>query len=266
MPQHGLLRDALGALPILAVLAAVYLLPPDTSLGEVRRAGTLHVCLPPLSPPFVTGDANAPGLDVEILRALADDLGLTLAVVAEPAMGRDFNPRGWHITRAACEVLAGGVVASPTTRSFLETSPAYAETGWGLLRLQGTAAATIGDLQGRTVGVFAPPSGLERNPLSTLLRAAHTQVTIVATAEALVAGLREKRFEAGVTEKLNADRIASREGFAVDWFAGDLPHYPVAFGLWKGDLTLKRAIAVALERRTRDGTVGGILGRYLGHS
>jgi len=91
-------------------------------------------------------------------------------------------------------------------------------------------------------------------------------VTIVATAEALVAGLREKRFEAGVTEKLNADRIASREGFAVDWFAGDLPHYPVAFGLWKGDLTLKRAIAVALERRTRDGTVGGILGRYLGRS
>jgi len=113
LPQHGLLRDALGAFPVLAVLAAVYLLPPDTSLGEVRRAGTLHVCLPPLSPPFVTGDANAPGLDVEILRALADDLGLTLAVVAEPAMGRDFNPRGWHITRAACEILAGGVVASP---------------------------------------------------------------------------------------------------------------------------------------------------------
>ena len=148
----------------------------------------------------------------------------------------------------------------------LETSPGYAETGWGLLRLQGAATATIGDLQGRTVGVFAPPSGLERNPLSTLLRAAQTRVTIVATAEALVAGLREKRFEAGVTEKLNADRIASREGFAVDWFPGGLPHYPVAFGLWRGDLTLKRAIADALERRTRDGTVGGILGRYLGRS
>lgn len=266
MLRHGLIRDALGALPILAVLAAVYLLPPDTSLAEVRRAGTLHVCLPPLSPPFVTGETNAPGLDVEILRALADDLGLALAIVPEPAMGRDFNPRGWHVTRAACEVLAGGVVASPMTRSFLETSPSYAETGWGLLRLQPASAPTIADLQGRSVGVFAPPSGLERPPLASLLRAAQAQVTIVATADALVAGLHEKRFEAGVTEKLNADRIAAREGFAVDWFPGDLPHYPVAFGLWKGDLTLKRALADALARRTQDGTVTAILGRYLGRS
>lgn len=266
MFRHGLIRDALGALPILAVLAAVYLLPPDTSLAEVRRAGTLHVCLPPLSPPFVTGEANAPGLDVEILRAIADDLGLALAIVPEPAMGRDFNPRGWHVTRAACEVLAGGVVASPMTRSFLETSPSYAETGWGLLRPQPASPPTVADLQGRSVGVFAPPSGLERPPLASLLRAVQAQVTIVATAETLVAGLRDKRFEAGVTEKLNADRIAAREGVAVDWFPGDLAHYPVAFGLWKGDLTLKRAVADALARRTHDGTVTAILGRYLGHS
>ena len=99
MPQHALIRDALSALPILAVLAAVYLLPPDTSLGEVRRTGALHVCLPPLAPPFVTGDAKAPGIDIELLQALAGDLGLMLAPVPEPAMGRDFNPRGWHVTR-----------------------------------------------------------------------------------------------------------------------------------------------------------------------
>ena len=39
----GLIRDALGALPILGLLAAVYLLPPDTSLSETRRAGVLPV-------------------------------------------------------------------------------------------------------------------------------------------------------------------------------------------------------------------------------
>jgi ABC-type amino acid transport substrate-binding protein len=258
----GLIRDVLGALPILAVLAAVYLLPPDTSLGEVRRAGALHVCLPPLTPPFVTGDAKAPGIDIELLQALAADLGLTLAPVPEPAMGRDFNPRGWHITRAACEVLAGGVVASPMTRSFLETSSPYTETGWALL----TPTSPAVNLSGRMVGVFAPPSGLERTALASRLRAAQAEVVIVASAEALATGLREKRFAAGVTEKLNADRIAAREGFFADWFPGDLPRYPVAFGLWKGDLTLKRAIADALERRRSDGTVATVLGRYLGRS
>jgi ABC-type amino acid transport substrate-binding protein len=257
--RPGLIRDALGALPILGLLAAVYLLPPDTSLSEVRRTGALHVCLPPDDPPFVTGDAKTPGIDIEILQALTRDLGLTLAPVPEPAMGRDFNPRGWHVTRAACEVLAGGVVASPMTRSFLETSPPYAQTGWTLI-----APQPLADLQGRKLGVLTPPSGLDRIALASHLRAQQAQVIILKSAEALVAGLREGRFEAGVTERLLADQIATREGLVAIWLPGDLPRYPVAFGLWKGDLTLKRALAGALERLERDGTVAAILARYVG--
>jgi ABC-type amino acid transport substrate-binding protein len=260
----GLIRDALGALPILGLLAAVYLLPPDTSLSEVRHAGALHVCMPPVDPPFVTGDGNAPGIDVEILQALTRDLGLTLAPVPEPAMGRDFNPRGWHITRAACEILAGGVVATPMTRSFLETSPPYAETGWALLAPQPIAPKSMADLQGRKIGVLTPPSGLDRIALASHLRAAQVQVIILTSADALVAGLREGRFEAGVTERLLAEQIATRESLIADWLPGDLPRYPVAFGLWKGDLTLKRAMAAGLERLARDGTVAAILARYLG--
>jgi ABC-type amino acid transport substrate-binding protein len=270
MTQPGLIRDALGTLPILGLLAAVYLLPPDTSLSEARRAGALHVCMPPVAPPFVTGDAKAPGIDVDILQALTRDLGLMLAPVPEPAMGRDFNPRAWHITRAACEVLAGGVVASPMTRSFLETSPPYAQTGWALIAPQLPPSPASGgglgwgQLHERKIGVFTPPSGLERIALATHLRAAQAQVIILASAEALVAGLREGRFEAAVTERLLADQIATRENLVADWLPGDLPHYPVAFGLWKGDLTLKRAIEGGLERLAREGTVAAVLARYLG--
>jgi ABC-type amino acid transport substrate-binding protein len=257
--QQGLIRDALRALPILGLLAAVYLLPPDTSLSEARRAGALHVCLPPIAPPFVAEDRNAPGIDVELLQALTRDLGLTLAAVPEPAMGQDFNPRAWHVTRAACEVLAGGLVASPMTRSFLETSPPYAQTGWAVL-----APHPIADLHGRKIGVFTPPSGLDRIALASQLRAAEAQVIILPSAAELAAGLREGRFEAAVTEKLLADQIAAREGLIADWLPADLPRYPIAFGLWKGDLTLKRALAGGLDRLARDGTVAGVLARYLG--
>jgi len=261
----GRIRDALGALPILGLLAAVYLLPPDTSLSEVRRAGVLHVCLPAAAPPYVTGDPKAPGIDVEILQALTRELGLALAPVPEPAMSRDFNPRGWHITRAACEVVAGGIVASPMTRSFLETSPPYTQTGWALVAPRSIALKTLADLRGRKLGVLTPPSaGLERIALTSLMRAAQAQVTIVTSADALVAGLREARFEAAITEKLLADQIAARERLVADWLPGDLPRYPVAFGLWKGDLTLKRAIASGLDRLTGDGTVAAVLARYVG--
>jgi polar amino acid transport system substrate-binding protein/cystine transport system substrate-binding protein/membrane-bound lytic murein transglycosylase F len=258
MRAHGVGRDVLGALPVLALLAAVYLLPPDTSLSQARAAGTLRACMPPDHPPFVTADAAAPGIDVEILRALTTELGLALLPVEEPAMGRDFNPRSWHLTRAACELVGGGLAASPMTRSFLETSPPYAQTGWAVL-----APMPDLELRGRKVGVLAPATGLDRNATATYLRAQGTQNVIVADAQALVAGLRAGRFEAAVTEKLLADQIAAREHWAADWLA-DLPRYPVAFGLWKGDLTLKRAIAGGLDRLEREGTTAAILTRYLG--
>jgi polar amino acid transport system substrate-binding protein/cystine transport system substrate-binding protein/membrane-bound lytic murein transglycosylase F len=258
MRPHGLGRDALGALPILALLAAVYLLPPDTSLSQARAAGALRACMPPVDPPFVTGDAAAPGIDIEMLRALTRELGLTLAPVEEPAMTRAFNPSGWHLTRAACELVAGGLAASPMTRSFLETSPPYAETGWALLAPMPDFA-----LRGRRIAVLAPTSGLDRGAAATYLRAQATQMVIVADADALVQGLRERRFEAAVTEKLLADGIAAREHWTANWLPG-LPRYPVAFGLWKGDLTLKRAIVGAMDRLAREGTTATILMRYLG--
>ena len=95
---------------VFGLLGAVYLLPPDTALRQVRAAGTLRVCLPSSYPPLVTGDPRAPGIDVELLRLIAQKLGLGLVTVTNPAMGRDFNPRSWRVTRAQCEVLAGGVV------------------------------------------------------------------------------------------------------------------------------------------------------------
>src|ERR1700678_1745598 len=163
-------RKGLSYLFIFAPLAAVYALPPDTSLGEVRRAGVLRACVPFLYSPLVTDDPAAPGIDVELLRGLATNLGLRLDLSRNDAMGRDFNPRSWHVTRAQCEVLAGGIVASPVTKSFMETSPPYAETGWAFVTLKPLAGASPADLPGRRAGVLAGFSGLDRIGLARYLR------------------------------------------------------------------------------------------------
>ena len=68
------------------------MLPPDTSLSEVRKAGLLRACMPPDYPPLVTGNRDAPGIDVELLQALAAKLGVNLVITSNPAMGQDFNP------------------------------------------------------------------------------------------------------------------------------------------------------------------------------
>jgi len=244
---------------IFGLLGAVYLLPPDTSLGEVRKAGVLRACLPASYPPLVTGDRDAPGIDVEMLQALAKNLGVSLIISSNPAIGQDFNPRNWHVTRAQCEVLGGGVVASPLTKSFLETTAPYAQTGWALV-----GPTLPADLQGRRVGVLTGVSGLDRLALSSYLRARNAELIITPDVAAFVAGLRDGRFDIGITEWLLAGQLAAGNGWSVAWMPAELPRYAVALGLWKGDLTLKRAIADGLEKLRRDGEVARIITRYLG--
>jgi hypothetical protein len=41
-----------------------------------------------------------------------------------------------------------------------------------------------------------------------------------------------------------------------------LGRYPIAIGLWKGDLTLKRAIAAIIADLRRDGFLAGLDAKY----
>lgn len=248
-----------GLAAVLALLLAVGLLPPDTSLRQVREAGLLRACVPTSYPPLVTGAPEAPGIDVELLTAVAERLDVQLGLNEIAAIGRDFNPRNWGVTRAHCQVIAGGVIASPLTRSFLETGPAYARTGWAAI-----FPDEPGDLDGLKVGVLVRVSGLDRIGLATYLRDQGAQVRVVRRPEDLVSGLAEGRFRAAVTEAMLARSIAAREGWSVALLPAALPRYDLAFGLWKGDLTLKRAVEAAFRDMRADGVVEETLRKYLG--
>jgi ABC-type amino acid transport substrate-binding protein len=251
-------RDVVTFAGVFGLLGAVYLLPPDTALHQVQAAGTLRVCLPPSYPPLVTGDPAFPGLDVELLQAIAARLHVNLAIVTNSTIGKDFNPRAWRITRAQCEVIAGGVADSKTTRSFLDTTSAYATTGWAWLSNRPPA-----EFSRMRTGVLVGASGLDRVALAAWLRAAKTQIVIVPDAAALVQGVRDGRFDVGVTEHLLAVELAAKNGLAVGWMPGELARYRLVFGLWKGDLTLKRAIVAVMERLRGDGEQARIQARYL---
>lgn len=244
---------------VLALLAAVTYLPPDNSLKEVRAGGALRACVPPSYPPLITADAERPGIDAELLKAVAARLGVGLAFNVNSAIGRDFNPRNWGLNRAQCQVIAGGVVDSDLTRSFLETAPPYARTGWAVISSQ-----PLDGLKGMTVGVLTLVSGLDRIGLASFLRNAGARVEVVRTPEELVAGIAANRFQAGITEALFAARLATDRNWRVAWMPPELKRYGVVFGLWKGDVTLKRAIDRAIGELAADGTLAAILARYAG--
>ncbi|WP_197089277.1 ABC transporter substrate-binding protein [Puniceibacterium sp. IMCC21224] len=253
-------RDLAGLATVVALLLLVTFLPPDTSLSELRKTGTLKVCVPTAYPPLVTGDAAAPGIDIELIRAIADRLELAVSLNENPAMGRDFNPRNWRLSRAACEIIAGGVVDTDLTRSFLETSPSYATTGWASL----SPEPLTDGLSGRTVGVLTILSGLDRIGLSSYLRAQGVTARILPRPDALVAAIAAGEVSVGITEALLAASLAHPEGWTTRPLPPELTRYRLVFGLWKGDLTLKRAVDRAIADMAADGEIEAILKKYLG--
>jgi polar amino acid transport system substrate-binding protein/cystine transport system substrate-binding protein/membrane-bound lytic murein transglycosylase F len=219
--------------------------------------GTLKACVPVTYPPLVTGNPDKPGIDVELLRAIAGRLGVSLLLSESRAMGRDFNPRNWGLNRAQCQVIAGGMADSQHTRSFLETGPAYADTGWAII-----SPKPIGSLAGLNVGALTLASGLDRIGLASFLRGEGAKARVVPSAEALATGLSDGTLDAGVTEAMLATRLADEHGWTVAWASPDLARYHLVFGLWKGDITLKHAIDQSFAALAADGTLAAILDRY----
>jgi polar amino acid transport system substrate-binding protein/cystine transport system substrate-binding protein/membrane-bound lytic murein transglycosylase F len=254
---RGLVRDIGGIVVVIGLMLLVTFLPPDTSLSEVEANDAIRACVPTTYPPLVNDNPDRPGIDIEILRAVADYIGVKLLLSPNDAMGRDFNPRNWAINRGKCQVLAGGVVDSTLTRSFLDTGPPYAETGWAIV-----APAPLEDVEGLTIGALTLISGLDRIGLSSYLRRRDVTVRVVRNSQALVDGIAGGELDGGVTEALLAGGLAADNDWWVAYLPDELARYNLVFGLWKGDLTLKRKIVQAFRQLEADGTLLAILARY----
>ncbi|WMT89031.1 transporter substrate-binding domain-containing protein [Pelagibacterium sp. H642] len=250
--------DLLPLVAVFALLFAVSFLPPDTSRAEVDRLGRLSVCMPTLYPPLVTGNADAPGFEVELMQQVADRLGWRLNIVSNAAMGRDFNPRNWRINRAQCQVLAGGIALNTTTQSFLDTSAPHMVTGWALVAPPGETIETVES----PVGFLAGLTGLNRIELGQYLRHQEISASIVNDARALRSGLESGEFSAAITEALLAQQTFGDTDYEITVLGEPLERFSLGIGFWKGDMTLKRAVEGVLADLWDDGTMAEIAGTY----
>lgn len=252
------IQPAINVLIAVALLTGLSFLPPDTSLSDRQKTGVLKLCVPPSYPPLVTSDAQQPGFDIELGQKLAAQLGLRLAVNTLSSIGTDFNPRNWSLTRGQCDIIAGGVADTVQTRSFLQTIPTPIETGWVGVSKSGQLPAA-----GGSVVVLPGTSGLDRLQLSGWLRQQALQVIPARSPQQFAEALASGRAEAGITERFLTATLALAPGEQVFWLAeAQFPRFRMALGLWKGDQTLKRAVAAALEAITASGEMAALEARY----
>ncbi|HEX7005067.1 MAG TPA: transporter substrate-binding domain-containing protein [Trueperaceae bacterium] len=245
----------LGLVIGLVVLASF--LPPDTSLQQVREAGVLRVCVPTSYPPLVTGDARNPGLDVDLVKAVAKELGVDAYMAVNPAMGTSFDPRKWNVTRSQCQLLAGGTVDTATTRSFLEVTPSYLVTGWMLITPEGRG---LGELT--RVGVYFSNVNFDRLELSQFLGEEGIAAVPLGSVREATAALEAGEVDGLLMEALTATRVADLYSWNLEWASERLTSYPLVLGMWKGDVTLKRAVVGAMRDLEVSGRLDDLRERY----
>ena len=150
-----MVRDLGGIVTVIGLMLLVTFLPPDTSLEEVEANGAIRACVPTRYPPLVTGDPDRPGIDIELLRAVADYLGVRLLLSPNDAMGRDFNTACQRMDRALREFRIRGV---KTNIPFLENVIADETFRAGqahtkLIEDKANGPAIISELKGEFAGI-----------------------------------------------------------------------------------------------------------------
>lgn len=123
------------------------------TLERVLAAKTLVLAVDEEYPPFASRNhaGEMAGFDIDVARALAERLGVTLKVVT-PGWN-EIIAGDWH---GRWDIAMGGLEAAAAQEAGLQAAAVYADAPAVILVHRGAAAAAgSGDLQGKRVGVEA---------------------------------------------------------------------------------------------------------------
>ncbi|MCG3206971.1 MAG: Membrane-bound lytic murein transglycosylase F [Anaerolineae bacterium] len=244
------------ALVVTAIgLLAWWLWPRDDgTLAEIHRRGTLRVGLDASFPPFeaITANGQIEGLDVDIARAIAADLGVQAELVN---IGFDGLYDALLARRA--DVVISGLPYDPRWTQDVAYTRNYFNAGQVLVVAPGSPAiASTADLAGHTVAVeWGSQADMEarrlakEQPTLTLLR----QPTAADAVAALLAG----QADAAIIDAVTAQ---SATGLTIVTYLTD-EWYAAAVHIQSRDLL--NAINQSLTRLAESGQMAKIQARWL---
>jgi polar amino acid transport system substrate-binding protein len=225
------------------------------SLEVIRANGALHLCAHPNSLPYASKTGNPPGFQIEVGKALAEDLGVALVTEWIVVPSQAF--------RTDCDIILD-TIADPEAQadSGLRISRPYYRSGVGLAVPRGSAITTFAGLNGHTkVGVQVG------SVAAMLLNRRHVRTSTFGFEDDMLETLAAGEIDAAAVTPLSAgyyNLTHPSRGFAIlppDEAERDLV-WNVAVGIWKPDDQLLEAIDAALDRLRADGTVETIYAKY----
>jgi polar amino acid transport system substrate-binding protein len=248
------------SLPGLAVLTtlAVLCLSDQASartLAAIRERGAIGVCVHPNSLPFASRTADPPGFQIELGRALAQELGVSLAP--------EWVLISYQIPRTDCDIILDSIAASDAPTDFgIKLSKPYYRSGVTLAVPPGSALTSFNDLNRRTkvavqTGSLAAMSVDRR----------HVPISVFGFEEDMLAALAAHEVDAAAVTPLTAGYYNLQHPdhpvtlLPLDESEHDLV-WNVAVGMRRPDDALRQAIDEAIDRLTANDVIAGIYRHY----
>lgn len=236
----------------------------DTPSVETVEEGTLTVCSEVPYEPFEFEDPDAPsgysGFDIDLMAAIAEELGLELAVVNT---GFDDLTSGAAMAAGTCDLAASAMTITDEREENVDFSDPYYNAAQSLLVKSDSDITTLDDLAGRSLGVQSGTTGAdyaeENAPEDTEI------ISFDAGADLFVA------LEAGNIEAIlqdlpvNVERAQQDDSLEVIETYDTDENYGFAFPE-EGSEDLLDAVNDALQTLRDDGTYDQIYEQYFGEA
>ena len=242
----------------LGVVVVLMLATPDVvarPLHAIRDRGVLSQCAHANALPFASKTQDPPGFQIELGRALAAALGVTLHV--------EWVVSGIQFRVADCDIVLDTIaVAEAQAERRLQLSKPYHRSGVGLaVRADARGVETFGDLNGRRVGVQG------RSLAAMLLAQRGAQLTFFGYEEEMVEAVARGEIEAAAVSPaaagyFNLQHPQTPVRFVHAYDTEPDLRWNLAVGLRRADAPLREAIDAAIDRLVTDGTVARIYRRY----
>lgn len=224
-------------------------------LDVIRERGVLTLCAHANALPFASKTQDPPGFQIELARALAGALGVTLHV--------EWVTSGIHFRAADCDIVLDTIaVPEAQAERRLQLSRPYQRSGVGLvLRADTRGVEKFDDLVGRRVAVQG------RSLAAMLLGQRGARLTFFGYEDEMIEAVARGDVEAAAVSPATAGYFKLLHAdpplrFVHAYDTEPELRWNLAVGLRRADAPFREAIDAALERLAADGTVARIYARY----
>ncbi len=213
----------LGVLIVIAIIAWWFLQPRDDgTLVEIQRRGTLRVGLDASFPPFemIDAEGNIIGLDVDIARAIVQDLGVELEIV-----NIGFDGLYDALLARRVDLILSGLPYDPRWTQDVAYTQNYFNAGQVLIVRQGNQGILkIEDLDSQLIAVeWGSQADMETRQLQKEL--GQLEISRQETAEAAIVAVIESQVDAAIVDAVSGASAVPRGIHLVtyltdEWYAG----------------------------------------------